>query len=314
MKSDEMLITRRSFIASAASGLGFCVTTLSTGYGAARGAQVKSSDLEQFRAELLKLVNTERAIVGSPALSLDDLACQVADRHALDMATGKFLSHWGRDGRKAYQRYSFAGGFHATAENVSAADNLETLDPKYLVHTLAQMHMRMYAEVPPNDGHRQTILTPSYTHVGFGIAVADRSLRSVELYVAKYLHLDPYQKEAKRSDKVQLSGRLLSPKHRFRYAEVFYEPLPTPQEISWLRVPRPYALPDDYVTLKPRAPEGASYADGTRGSIGVDGNGKFRIPISFFKDAEGIYTVVIWISERASNKGFPVTNICIQAN
>src|SRR5258708_11720031 len=76
------------------------------------------------RQRLLDLVNTERSQAGLSALELDDLACKVANDHARDMANGRFLSHWGSDGRKPYHRYSFAGGIHAIQEKVSAADVL----------------------------------------------------------------------------------------------------------------------------------------------------------------------------------------------
>jgi uncharacterized protein YkwD len=306
MRLTDAVITRRSFL-KAAAGL-WLVPARAV---AAVGAQIKSDDLALFRDELIKLVNMERAMAGAPALAPDELACQVAARHALDMATGKFLSHWGRDGRKAYHRYALAGGYHATAENVSSADSLETMDPKYLIEVIVHMHMRMHAEVPPFDGHRQTILAQRYTHVGFGIAVADRSMRLAELYVAKYVQLDPYPIEAKLSDKVQLRGRLLNPRHRFRYAEIFYEPLPVPPEIDWLRVGRSYGLPDDYIKLRPKALSGTLYADGLEGTIELD-KARFRIPVTFFKQVPGIYSVVIWISEKESDAGFSAATICIQ--
>src|SRR5437667_142849 len=75
------------------------------------------------------VVNGERAAAGLNALVLDDLACNVANAHALDLATGKFLSHWGSDGRKPYHRYSFAGGIDAVQENVSRADNIASVTP-----------------------------------------------------------------------------------------------------------------------------------------------------------------------------------------
>ena len=142
---------------------------------------------------------------------LRQLACQVADQHALDMVTGKFLSHWGTDGRKPYHRYCRAGGFHAVQENVSAAGYLEARNLKYIGLTLAQMHMRMHEEFPPNDGHRRTILAPQHTHAGFGIALADDDLRLVELYVGKHVYLEPYPKQAKKKATLRLGGKQLNP-------------------------------------------------------------------------------------------------------
>ena len=64
-----------------------------------------------------------------------------------------------------------------------------------------------------------------------------------------------------------LSGRLLNPTHFLTEIDVFYEPLPKAPDIFWLRVPRSVSLPDDYITLRPRAPDGMTYTDGSRGGF-----------------------------------------------
>lgn len=307
-----MLITRRTFFRSAVAPLALPLGRRFDIPAAPSMAQISSDDIAAFRAELLKLVNTERMVAGATALAGDDLAAEVAARHALDMATAKFLSHWGSDGRKPYQRYAASGGFHVVTENVSSADNLESLSAKYVGQILAEMHMKMHDERPPNDGHRRTILAPEHTHVGFGVAVVERRLRLAELYVGKYVELEPFPREAKTKTKVQINGKLLGPKHEFAYAEVFYEPLPKQAEIDWLRVGRPYGLPDEYVVLRPKLPEGGYYVDGAVGKIDVDRK-RFRIPVELYKSEPGIYTVVILIRKAGSREKLRATNICIQA-
>lgn len=307
-----MLITRRTFFGSCVAPLALSLGGRGDILAAPPRAQISNDDLAAFRAELLKLVNTERLVAGATALAADDLASEVAGRHALDMATAKFLSHWGSDGRKPYQRYAAAGGFHFVTENVSSADNLATLDAKYIGQSLTEMHIRMHDERPPNDGHRQTILAPENTHVGFGMAIVERRLRLVELYVGKYVELEPFARQAKPKTNVQIKGKLLGSKYEFAYAEVFYEPPPKQAEIDWLRVGRPYGLPDEYVALRPKPPEGAYYADGGVGKIDVDGK-RFRIPVELYKSEPGIYTVIVLIKRAGSREKFRATNICIQA-
>ena len=307
-----MLITRRTFFRSCVAPLALSLGVRSDNLAAPLRAQVGTDDLAAFRAELLKLVNTERLVAGVTALADDDLASEVAGRHALDMATAKFLSHWGSDGRKPYQRYAAAGGFHFVTENVSSADNLATLDAKYVGQSLTEMHIKMHDERPPNDGHRLTILAPENTHVGFGVAVVERRLRLVELYVGKYVELEPFPRQAKPKSNVQIKGKLLNSKHEFAYAEVFYEPPPKRAEIDWLRVGRPYGLPDEHVVLRPKLPERAYYADGAVGKIDVDGK-RFRIPVELHKSEPGIYTVVVLIKRAGTREKFRATNICIQA-
>ena len=130
----------------------------------------QQSDFERFaelRANLLEMVNEEREVAKVPLVQIDDLATQVATRHAVEMATHEFASHWSRHGLKPYHRYSFAGGTDATQENVSAADNTWSNKMGDLKQDTSYLHLRLYQETPPNDGHRKTILAPQHTHVGF---------------------------------------------------------------------------------------------------------------------------------------------------
>jgi len=273
--------------------------------------QLAAGDVAPARSALLSLVNAERMAAGESSLGLDDMACLVADQHALEMAQGKFLSHWGRDGRKPYNRYGDAGGFHAVQENVAAANKIESRTVSYIGFVLTEMHTRMYGEVPPNDGHRRTILAPQHTDVGFGIALSDRDLRLVELYVGKHIELEPFPRKAKGKTTVQLHGKLLNPGYKLNYAEVFFEPQPTPPKIDWLQEPRPYSLPDEYRTIRLLAPKGSEYVDGVRGEIEVGRNGRFRIPVYLYQNEPGRYTVVICLSELNGSKEFRATNICI---
>ena len=311
-ENTAMLTTRRLFLGQAVHPLAICLASAVKHRAAPNQFRLSVDDLATFRNDLLARVNAERLLAGASALKIDELACQVADQHALDMVTGKFLSHWGTDGRKPYHRYCRAGGFHAVQENVSAAGYLEARNLKYIGLTLAQMHMRMYEEFPPNDGHRRTILAPQHTHVGFGIALADDDLRLVELYVGKHVYLEPYPKQAKKKATLRLGGKPLNPGYQISYAEIFYEPPPTPPSIDWLRTPRPYALPEEYRTVRPIAPEGTTYADGVKGEIEIGNRGSFRIPVRMFKNEPGIYTVVIWISNADGRMSLAATNACIE--
>src|SRR5436190_19393083 len=184
MVRDRIQIDRRSFIKGAAP--------FALGLHAIVRAQVpiergrfNEDDVRLAREQLLRMVNEERSQAGLGKLELDGLACNVASDHALDMAKGEFLSNWGSDGRRPYQRYSFAGGTDAVQENASSAGNILSLAPTGVLKDLHDMHLSMLNEKPPNDGHRQTILFPVHTHVGFGIALQGFHLRLDELNVAK---------------------------------------------------------------------------------------------------------------------------------
>jgi uncharacterized protein YkwD len=280
-------------------------------------AASQTPDLEklftQIRSNLLQLVNEEREVEKLKPLEFDDLATKVATAHAHDMATRDFASHWGSNGFKPYMRYSFAGGAHATKENVSAADNTWSMRPADLIQDTSYLHVRLYQEQPPNDGHRQAILAPHNTHVGFGLAVEKLRLRLVEVFVAKYVEVNSSKQKGRTKETFEFSGRLLKANYLLSNIEVFYEPLPSQPELDWLRQPRSYSLPNESVVLAPKLAPPLTYADRRKGVIDVRPDGSFTTPINLFQDDPGIYTIVCWLRRSSSEKAFPATEFCVRA-
>ena len=307
-----MNFSRRGFLQSASATLGVSLLDR-TPFNASQTDELQNA-LNEIRANLLEMVNEERAVAKVPPVKVDELATQVATRHAVEMAVDEFASHWGRDGRKPYQRYSFAGGTGATQENVSAADNTWSTKVANLKQDAAYLHVRLYQEQPPFDGHRKTILAPQHTHVGFGLAVDKLRLRLVELFVAKYLEVEPVPRQVKPNDKIIFKGRMPKQGYYLNTIDVFYEPLPTAPEISWLRQPRSYGLPDESRVLRPRVPPPFMYADRQPGVIEMSIDGRFTTPIPLFKRQPGIYTIVAWLRRGNEGKAFPATEICIEAS
>lgn len=276
-------------------------------------AQTTDSDkFDDLRANLLEMVNEERAVAKLKPVAMDPLATRVATQHATEMAMHEFASHWGRDGLKPYHRYSFAGGTDATEENVSAADNTWSNKMRDLKQDTSYLHLRLYQEQPPNDGHRKTILAPQHTHVGFGIAVEKLRLRLVELFVARYVEVKEMPRVAKPKSVVQFAAKMLKGGHSLNHIEVFYEPLPKVPELSWLNEPRSYDLPLQSKLLRPKVAPPFTYADRTRGEVDMNLDGSFRVPVTLFNDKPGIYTIVAWL-KRGYGKGFPATEVCIRA-
>ncbi len=259
------------------------------------------------------MVNEERAVAKVQELKADELATRIATNHATEMAMQEFVSHWGRDGLKPYHRYSFAGGTDSTQENVSAADNTWSNKLSDLKQDTSYLHLRMYQETPPNDGHRKTILAPQHTHVGFGIALNKLHLRIVELFVARYVEVKPVARVMKPGANFLFAARMLKREHILNHVEVFYEPLPKPPELSWLSEQRSYALPDHSRNLRPKVQPPYTYADRTRGEVDMQLDGSFRVPVTLFHDKPGIYTIVAWVKRKSSEKAFPATEVCVRA-
>ena len=243
-----MSFSRRGFLQSASASLGVALFDRSLLH-----AEDLENTFKEIRANVLEMINEERAVEKVPPLAMDELATQVATKHAVEMAADEYVSHWGRDGRKPYHRYSFAGGTEATQENVSAADNTWSRKSSDLKQDAAYLHVRLYQEQPPNDGHRRAILAPQHTHVGYwpcsGKVTAENGgtvCREVSRSRA-----DSSQGEARRATHV--CGKDAEAGYYLNHIEVFYEPLPKAPELSWLRQPRSYALPNESKVLRPES-------------------------------------------------------------
>ena len=173
------------------------------------------------------------------------------------------------------------------------------------------MHQSMIEEKPPNNGHRKTILSPQHTHVGFGIAIQGHRVRLDELYIARYVEVDPIPRQAKPKASVSLSGKILKQKYVLTGADVYYEPLPTPPSIEWLREPRSYGMPEVNEKLLPRLPEGYLYPDGSNGTIKVDSTGRFRVGLGLSRKP-GINTIMVWLRAGHTGTAFPGSQICVR--
>ena len=106
-----------------------------------------------------------------------------------------------------------------------------------------------------------------------GATLLDRN--TVELFVAKYLQVEPIKRRAKPGDRLTFTAKLPKEGYYLESVEVFYEPLPKPPEMSWLRQPRSYSLPDESRVLRPKAPPPYYYADRTTGVVEMSLDGRY---------------------------------------
>lgn len=271
-------------------------------------------DADAARRMLLKLVNEQRRAAGVPTVELDETAGRVGNGHADELAAYNFLSHWNQAGLLPYMRYGFAGGTDYNAENVSRLSGIHPAEKsdRLLVY-LKEMHNSMHDEKPPRDGHRQTILNPAHTHVGFGFSVKDEQLALTEEFLSRYVVMDPLPKTLKPGLKFAISGRLLDPMNCQLYTIViYYEPIPKPMTIAQLNRTYAYSFPAESRQLKPLLTNGAIYSDGTKGEIEIGSGGRFIALVELWKPGPGIYTAAAFITRPGAKKPFPVTNVCIR--
>ncbi|RSS82263.1 CAP domain-containing protein, partial [Streptomyces sp. WAC05292] len=107
-------------------------------------------------AQILALVNKERAAVGCPALTVNEQLAKAAQAHSEDMASHTTMSHTGSDGSDPGERITRAGyEWRTYGENVAYG------------YSTAEQVMQGWMNSP---GHRQNILNCAFKEIGVGLA------------------------------------------------------------------------------------------------------------------------------------------------
>ena len=108
----------------------------------------------ELEAEMLELVNRERAAAGLKPLSPDPELREVARRHSADMFARGYFAHNTPEGRDPFARIREAGvPFRTAGENLALAPTLP------IAHN----------GLMNSPGHRANILRPEFGRVGIGI-------------------------------------------------------------------------------------------------------------------------------------------------
>ncbi|MBR4173312.1 MAG: hypothetical protein IKR46_02960 [Clostridia bacterium] len=117
--------------------------------------QTPTQNVGGYQAEVLQLVNEQRANYGLSALSYSTELEAVAYAHSKDMAQNNYFSHTNLSGQSPFDRMRAAGiSYRAAAENIAAGQRT----PQEVVN--AWMN---------SPGHRANILNSSVTKMGVGI-------------------------------------------------------------------------------------------------------------------------------------------------
>jgi uncharacterized protein YkwD len=112
-------------------------------------------------AEVLRLVNVERARAGCRALTVDSRLARAANAHSADMAANNYFSHTGRNGSSVATRVEAAGySWSRVGENIAKGQ------PTPAAVMQAWMN---------SSGHRANILNCNFRNIGIGLAYAGRS-------------------------------------------------------------------------------------------------------------------------------------------
>ncbi|NJR70998.1 MAG: CAP domain-containing protein [Synechococcales cyanobacterium CRU_2_2] len=141
-------------------------------------AQVNALDAHQARspqqlhAKALALVNRDREANGLPSLILDPALAQVAQQQAKDMAQRSYFSSRSPEGSDIGDRLRAAGiSAPSQGENLLFGEGWGQQLAYRQVELLERQGMY-------NRVHRENLLSPAHTHVGFGF-VADLKTRDI---------------------------------------------------------------------------------------------------------------------------------------
>ncbi len=136
-------------------------TSGSTSSGGGGGT---SNPVSQAAQSVLTLINQERAGAGLPALIMSNALIQSAHKHNLAMLAAGQLSHQLPGEADLGTRITAQGvKWNMVAENIGYGFGNAT-------QTAVSLNQAMFAEKPPDDGHRQNILS-SNTLIGIDVIV-----------------------------------------------------------------------------------------------------------------------------------------------
>lgn len=280
----------------------------------AQGSPADAS--RDLKLRLVEEINRDRKAAGLQPVEYSEELSLAADAHCREMLRESYVSHWNRAGWKPYMRYSLAGIQDYTAENIWSLwkSDLDT-SRDALWQQVQAGHQSFMAERPPDDGHRQSILSPRHTNVGIGLAFDQQGIRLIEVFGARYAKLKPLPARATLKDKLKIKGQIADHNLKLFGVAIYCEPLPQPMSREELRETYAYSLPEEHFMERVWLGAG-QYSDGSEGSVYLGASGQFSLALQFWKKAPGIYTIGVWLQDRKGGKPFlgAMTSVFVEEN
>jgi uncharacterized protein YkwD len=253
------------------------------------------------RAAVVAQINGARAELSLPPLAYDSTLERVGDLHCRILIDEGGDGHFSRGGVPPYLRYLLAGGSGFHGENVGSYWTTGTVADSALARILSTSVEDMLAEVPPNDGHRRSLLDPWVTNVGVGLAVRGGEVRMThELATEVTQSWAPPPSAAAPGTLMSLSGRLAKP-WQPEAVEVLWEELPRPLSDAQLRAIRAYGYPERRSMFHANR----SSTPNSTPAFTVDGFGSFRYRWTTGPH-EGVEIVLLWARHGVGRQLVPV--------
>jgi uncharacterized protein YkwD len=135
-----------------------------------------AAELRELRERLTTRLNKHRADAGLAPLVTDPIAERAAQFQAENMLAAGVMRHLDDTGRTPIARYkAFGGKSDWYGENVGFSSP-GVVDPDLVWKDIARLDTAMMEEQPPDDAHRQNILSKHFTAVGIGVAVGPKGV------------------------------------------------------------------------------------------------------------------------------------------
>jgi uncharacterized protein YkwD len=240
-------------------------------------------------------INADRATQGLAPVAWDEAAARVADVYAAAQVREDVRGHFLLDGVPPYARTAFAGIFGFGQENSVAWTTTGSSFQEPSVGLAVEGEASMFAEKPPNDGHRRTILDPDATHVGVGWAQGGNRFRMAEEFLTRRLAELTIEIVARDPATVLFRGRPVAGQH-LHFVTLALEPAPRPISRSEAKARTRYGYPDAHLAYVPEGFRslqivGARTEDRLR--INPAGDFSFR----FTPPQPGLWTIAFHLSD-----------------
>jgi uncharacterized protein YkwD len=261
------------------------------------------------RAAVVVRLNRARADAGLPELATDAVLERVGNAHCELLIEEGTEGHFSRSGVPPYLRYFLAGGHGFHRENAARYSSSAAIPGRALDTIVTRSLTSMLSELPPDDGHRRTILDPDATNIGIGLAVRGGELREThELAVEVATEWSAPAAVARPRGAVALAGALARP-WRPAMAQILWEPLPRPLSTAEANAIRAYGYPPPRVTFAANRPSepcaGAARADAVASPFAVDRFGHFSLKWST-GTGEGVEIAVVLARRGDDGRLIPV--------
>ena len=154
-----MLMAQRAFLATAFYVIGFVAGVCEHPSAYAQSTRERAGAVTAARRAaqaIITITNRERMQRNLSPLKIDRACTSAITDHVHDMARARYLSHQGRDGRGASERYrQYKPVSRGAGENIA-----------YNTYGTGESFMRQWLRSP---GHRENILSPVYKGIGVSV-------------------------------------------------------------------------------------------------------------------------------------------------